>query len=248
MNHHYSTTWMTLCVVVMGLGMNACQSRHALTQTIYESPSRFVRLEVDHTVGGGHSHPANVTTAEMAAILGGVIIDEPVKLIPSLPLFGKEEEPPRHPAFTAAEISFFAPLLTQGLKTATPEQVVTFYQSVQQTAIIRKVTSGGIFLDGDELHIIVSNYRSPTHYTSDLGMADTHDDRMMPLRSITPLRAKLDFDPATALVPPQNGTLFSRLFRPDRPELIVRLSQVRAGLLEKSRAPANTGQPPAGKP
>jgi hypothetical protein len=79
-------------------------------------------------------------------------------------------------------------------------------------------------------------------------MADTHDDRMMPLRSITPLRAKLDFDPAAALVPPQNRTLFGRLFRPDRPELIVRLSQVRAGLLEKSRPPANTSQPPAQKP
>ncbi|CUQ66295.1 hypothetical protein [Candidatus Nitrospira inopinata] len=248
MNRHYSTTWMTLCVVVMGFGMNACQSRHALTQTIYESPSRFVRLEVDHTVGGGHSHPIDVTTAEMAAVLGGVIINEPVKLVPSLPFFGKDEEPPRHPAFTAAEISFFAPLLTQGLKTATPEQVVTFYQSVQQTAIIRKVTSGGIFLDGDELHIIISNYRSPTHYTSDLGMADTHDDRMMPLRSITPLRAKLDFEPAAALVPPQSGPFFSRLFRSDRPELVVRLSQVRAHLLQKSHSPATPSQPSTGKP
>ncbi len=248
MNHHYSTTWMALCVVALGFGMNACQSRHTLTQTIYESPSRFVRLEVDHTVGGGHAHPADVTTAEVAAVLGGIIINEPVKLIPSLPFFGKDEEPPRHPAFTAAEIGFFAPLLTQGLKTASPEQVVTFYQSVQQTAVIRRVTSGGVFLDGDELHIIVSNYRSQTHYSSDPGTADTHDDRFMPLRSITPLRAKLDFEPAAALVPPQNGTLFSRLFRPDRPELIVRLSQVRAGLLEKSRSPANTSRPPAGQP
>ncbi|MCP9456764.1 MAG: hypothetical protein NNA18_11740 [Nitrospira sp.] len=248
MNQHDSTTWMTLCVVVMGFVISACQSQHALTQTIYESPSRFVRLEADHTVGGGHSHPADVTTAEVAAVLGGIIINEPVKLIPSLPFFGKDEEPPRHPAFTTAEIGFFAPLLTQGLKMATPDQVVTFYQSVQQTAVIRRVTSGGVFLDGDELHIIVSNYRSPTHYSSDPGTADTHDDRLMPLRSITPLQPKLDFEPATALVPPQVGTFFSRLFRPDRPELIVRLSQVRAGLPEKSHPPAHTSQPPAGKP
>lgn len=231
--HYYSTTWMALCVVALGFGMTACQSRHTLTQTIYESPSRFVRLEVDHPVGGGHSHPANVTTAEMAAVLGGIIINEPVKLVPSLPFFGKDEEPPRHPAFTAAEIGFFAPLLTQGLKTASSEQVVTFYQSVQQTAVIRRVTSGGVFLDGDELHIIVSNYRSQTHYSSDPGTADTHDDRFMPLRSITPVQAKLDFEPAAALVPSQNGPFFSRLFRPDRSELVIQLNRLRGHLPSK---------------
>ncbi|MCP9471020.1 MAG: hypothetical protein NNA31_13605 [Nitrospira sp.] len=240
--------WVPLYGIALGLGLVSCQSPQMLTQTIYESPSRFVRLEVDHTVGGGHSHPADLTTVEMAAVLRGIIINEPVKLIPSLPFFPKDEEPPRHPAFTSAEVIFFAPLLVQALKTATPDQVVTFYQSVHQTAIIRRITSGGLFLDGDELHIIVSNYRSPTHYSSDLGMADTHDDRLMPLRSITPLRAKLDFEPAAALVPPQSGSFFSRLFRSDRPELVVRLSQVRAHLLEKNREPATPNPLPSAQP
>jgi hypothetical protein len=240
--------WASLGGVALVFGLLACQGRQVPPQTIYESPSRFVRLEIDHTVGGGHSHPADLTTVEMAAVLQGLIINEPVMLIPSLPFFPKDKEPPRHPAFTSAEIIFFAPLLVQALKTATPDQIVTFYQSTPHTAIIRRVTSGGIFLDGDDLHIIISNYRSPTHYASDLGMADTHDDRLMPLRSITPVRVKLDFEPATALVPLQSGSFFSRLFQPDRPELVVRLSQVRAHLLEKNRATTVPNAPPSNRP
>lgn len=234
--------------IILSLSLVSCQNPQLLSQTIYESPSRFVRLEIDHTVGGGHSHPADLTTVEMAAILRGIIINEPTKLIPALPFFTSDEESPRHPAFTSAEIIFFAPLLVQALKTATPDQVVTFYQSVHQTAIIRRITSGGLFLDGDQLHIIISNYRSPTHYSSDLGMADTHDERLMPLRSITPLRAKLDFDPPTALVPSPGGSFFSRLFRSDRPELVIQLSQIRAHLLEKNREPAPLNPLPSSQP
>ncbi|MCP9438647.1 MAG: hypothetical protein NNA20_03520 [Nitrospira sp.] len=222
--------------VALGLGLTACQTQHTITQAIYESPTRFVRLEIDHTVGGDHSHPAYVTTDEMAAILGGLVINEPSKLIPSIPFFSeKDKEPPRHLAFTASEIGFFAPLLVQALKAASPEQVITFYQATQQTTVIRRVTSGGMFVKGDTLHLIISNYRAETHYSPDPGTADTYDDRLMPLRSISPLRVKLDFEPASALVQPPSDTWFGWLFRPNRPELIINLNQIRSLLSNQSR-------------
>ena len=40
-----------------------------------------------------------------------------------------------HPAFTDREVAFFAPLLTLGLSKATPEEVVTFYQTRNLSAL-----------------------------------------------------------------------------------------------------------------
>lgn len=204
---------------ILLLGLTSCQNRFP-TVAVYDDPTRFVRLEIDHTVGGNHSHPANITTDEMTAVLSGVMFDEPTRLIPSLPFTSKDEEPPRHPAFNAADINFFAPLLSKGLGTATPAEIVTFYQATQQTAIVRKVTSGGVFIDGDELHLILGNYRSPTNYAPDPGIGATADGRSTPLQPIAPQDTKLDFEPTTAVAPSREGFL-SRLFRPERREIVV---------------------------
>lgn len=204
---------------MMLLGLTTCQNRLP-TVTVYDDPTRFVRLEIDHTVGGNHSHPANITTDEMTAVLSSVMIDEPTRLIQSLPFTSKDEEPPRHPAFNAAEINFFAPLLSKGLGTATPAEIVTFYQATQQTSIVRNITSGGAFIDGDELHLILGNYRSPTNYAPDPGIAATIDGRSTPLQPIAPQDTRLDFEPTTAVAPSREGFL-SRLFRPERREIVV---------------------------
>jgi hypothetical protein len=219
--------------IALMLGLVACQGPYIHTRTIYDSPLQFVRLEVDHTVGGGHSHPADITPSEMTTVLSGIMINEPSRLMPSLPFSGKNENPPRHPAFSATEIRFLAPLLARGLGTATPEEVVTFYLATQQTAIIKKVTSGGLFVNGDELHIILSNYRSPTHYAPDPGTSETYD-RLTPLRSIAPQETKLDFEPATAMALPRTGFL-NGLFRPDRRKIIVLFKRLRPGTADIDR-------------
>ncbi len=221
--------------IVPMLTLSACQKQY-VTQTIYESSTQFVRLEVDHTMGGEHSHPADISTAEMTAVLSGIMIEEPTRLMPSLPFFSKDEEPPRHPAFNPTEIRLLAPLLVKGLRLATPEEVVTFYHATQKTAIIRNVTSGGIFANGDELHIILSNYRSPTHYSSDPGTSDTYDYRLTPLRPIAPQQTKLDFEPKTAIAPSRKGIL-STLFRPDRREIIVLFKRLRPETTDTERTP-----------
>ncbi|MDZ4732442.1 MAG: hypothetical protein SGJ16_02510 [Nitrospirota bacterium] len=212
------------CGIALLLGLAACQNRAFQTLIIYDSPSRFVRLQMDPTVGTnrGHSHPARVTTDEMAAILSGLMIEEPAHLISFLV---KEQELPRHPAFNATEIGFLAPLLAKGLGLATSEEVVTFYQTRQETAIVRKVTSGGLFIDGEELHIVLSNYRSPTHYASDPGVGDTFDDRLTPMRSIAPQEAKLDFEPISAVAPSRESRLTS-LLTAARREVVVLFRQL----------------------
>jgi hypothetical protein len=168
----------------------------------------------------------------MTAVLAGMIIDEPRRFIP----FRKDEEPPRHPVFKAAEIDFFAPLLAKGLGTATPEEIVTFYQATQQTAIVENVTSGGMFIDGDKLHVILGNYRSPTRYAPDPGIGATADGRSTPLQPIAPQETKLDFEPRTAIVSPRKG-FWSTLFRPERREIIVLFKMLTGTTSDMGRNP-----------
>lgn len=221
---------LVLSSIALLLSLPACQSRQFPTVTVYESPASFVRLEADPMVqrDAGHSHPVTVTAEQMAVVLSGLMIEEPSRLLSFL---DTNKEPRRHPAFNEAEIRFFAPLLAKGLGMATAEEVVTFYQTHQDTAIIRKVTSGGMFVDGEELHVVLSNYRSPTHSASDPGVDDTLDDRLTPMRRMAPQEASLYFEPSDAIAPSQTSFL-SSLFSAERREVVVlykRLAPAKAG-------------------
>lgn len=210
-----------LLSIVLLFPLAACQTQPVHTAVIHDDPSRFVRLEVDRVVGDTHSHPVDITTDDMIAVLSGVMIEELPMFMTPTSLLTKDKEPQRHPAFNAAEISFYAPLIAKALGRAKAEEVVTFGQTSQMTATVSKVTSGGVFVDGDELHLILSNYRSETNYSPDPGISGTTlDGRSTPLRSIAPQRTTLYFEPTTAVAPSREGML-SKLFQPDRREIVI---------------------------
>lgn len=199
----------------------ACQNRPFQTVAIYDDPSRFVQLEIDPVIGGSHSHPIDIRTDDMIAVLAGVMIEEAPGIMTPTSLLAKDKEPRRHPAFSETDIRLFAPQITHGLRKASPDEIVTFGQTNQITAITSIVTSGGVFVDGDNLHLILSNYRSETNYAPDPGISGTTlDARSFPLRPIAPQRTRLYFEPTTALAPSREGIL-SSLLRPDRRELVV---------------------------
>ncbi len=220
-----NTLLIVLLKVALLLGITACQTRPIPAIAIYEDQTRFVRLEQDPTMGESHSHPANITPDEMAAVLSGVIIEEPTSLMQSLPFLSKDEEP-RHPAFSATEIEFLSPLLAKGLEAAKPEEVVTFYLIVQQPGTDEHVTSGGVFINGDELHFILGNYRSPARYPPDAETMRYVDGRSTPLQPIVPQETKLDFQPARAVIPLRQGVL-KNPFRPNRREIVVLFKTLR---------------------
>lgn len=210
-----------LSTAALFFSLAACQTRPVQTATIYDDPSRFVRLEVDSLAGSGHAHPVGITADEMIAVLSGVMIEEQPMFMTPTSLLTKDKEPRQHPAFNAEEISFFAPLLAKGLGSAKSEEVVTFGQTSQMTASTSKVTSGGVFIDGDELHLMLSNYRSETNYAPDPGISGTTlDGHSSPLRSIAPQRTKLYFEPRSAVAASRDGIL-SSLLRPDRREIVI---------------------------
>jgi hypothetical protein len=171
----------------------ACSPSHLVTYTVFETPTRFVRLAVDRTVSleSRFSHPVAIPPDNMSTFLAGLMIIEPPSLIP-WPF--QEERPSRHPLFSAEAIRFWVPLLTRALDVATPEELVTFYQAHVISPVSREVTSGGLFVTEDHLHFILSNYRAPIPFMADFGMADTHDDRRNPLRPMAPQQIQLQFE------------------------------------------------------
>ena len=204
---------------ILGLALLAsgCGSVQFSTLTIYETPSTYVRLEVDRTFGKNHSHPSPLTPEQLGAALRGIVIEERLARIPYV---DDTSLPRRHPVFTDEEAALFSTLAAIALKSATPEELVTFYRSIPPTGIRREVTSGGLFVDNDELHLVIANYRSPTHYMPDPQMADTPDDRRVPMESIAPQRGPLDFEPKEARLQPSTNA-FGKLVQWDRRELIV---------------------------
>jgi hypothetical protein len=219
-----------ICLVFLafvGAGLiGACSPRQFTTMTIFDTPDAYVRLEFDRTVKKGeeHSHPISLTPQQIAAVLGGVRIHEPIALVRG-DILGQNPVPRVHPAFTEKDITLFAPLLVLALSRATPEEVVTFYQTRNVSALTREVTSGGLFVQGDELHLILANYRSHTRSMADFGSAETTDDRLTPLQSLAPQEGRLDFDPESAKGERLVGGL-GKILQWDRRELAVRYKQL----------------------
>lgn len=218
------------CLVLLALAgtglIGACSPRQFTTVTIYDKPDAYVRLEFDRTVKKGteHSHPVSLKPEQIAAVLAGVRIHEPIALVRG-DILQRDSVPPIHPAFTGKDIAFFSPLLAMALSKATSEEVVTFYQTRPISAITREVTSGGLFVQGDELHLILANYRSHTRYMADMGVAETQDDRLTPMQSLAPQSGRLNFEPDSAKRERSVGVL-SKLFQTDHRELTVLYKQL----------------------
>ena len=224
----------SLCLALSWLLAFGCAPAQFTTMTIFDTPTAFVRLEAESVdPERGHTHPISLTPEQMAVVLSGITVEEPWA---KLPIYDDTSQPHRHPAFTEKEVMFFSPLLAVALSKATPEEVVTFYQSRYLSGTSREVTSGGLFVQGEELHIILANYRSPTHYSADIGVADTTDERLVPLRAIAPQRGKLDFEPhAVKREASANG--FAGWFQHDRREVIVLYKFLPAGAPEQRPHP-----------
>lgn len=200
------------------LALMGCAPSQFTTLTIYESPQSFVRLEIDRDrdQDTGHRHPADISPELMGTVLNGLIFEEPMA---KLPFYDDLSQPRRHPALTASEVTLFAPLLATALKKAGPDEIVTFYHATARSTTQRLVTSGGIFVEQDQLHIVLANYRSPTNFSADSGVVDTTDERLTPLRALAPQRGRLAFDPASAVEEPDEG--LAAWFQPKRKEIVI---------------------------
>jgi hypothetical protein len=167
-------------------------------RTSYQDPITSIRLYIDERAGAGHTHPGQVPSDEMARVLSGIRVVPRSGYISSL-ITG---QPQASPAFSSSEIQILAPRLSRALAEATPQEFATFYRRFTDASIGLGITSGGMFVQGSHLFVILANYRNLPTEGMNQNMVTDFDPIDSPLIPISRTSFRVEFTPSTAIVPP----------------------------------------------
>lgn len=209
-----------------------CAVPYVPSRTVYEDPTNFVRVELDPNVlpdkpDTRHTHPADVGTELMTDVLKGITVRDH-KTFVQVWFAG---EAPRELAFRDEEIAFLALQLSVALSKASPDERATFYLSYPQTSVKREITSGGVYVMGDELHFALSNRRE-IYGIPAYGMVY---DRRYPVLPVSPKDFDVFFEPEHAVIL-KTFSLWARMWGLDRDEIVIDLKK-----LPSARATASAG-------
>lgn len=163
---------------------------------IHEEKPLSVWLQFDSSNGSGHSHPATLSQEQILAALRGI----GVRHRNTLTGFGVLSDEDSSPAFTPAEATLLAPYLREALAKASPKDMATFYALSRDFNKGELVTSGGMFVRGRHLYVIVANART-SPYSNQYENAHSVDTRDRPLIPIARYRFSATFSPEHAWVP-----------------------------------------------
>ena len=198
--------WMVALMFVGSL-LGGCETPQVFTVMVYEDPNRQVRLQTFPGVneGKGFAHPAFLKEEEVKKVLQGIYVEIENATL-SLPFMGSSSSSERRRALSNTEIEFFAPLIVKGLTQATPEEVVTFFETAEISDLQEITTSGGIFLEGEVFYVLISNYSMKTQIWQD----NVHYHapyRLRPLEPIDQQPGRLVFEPSNFMVEVKRGFL-----------------------------------------
>ena len=87
----------------------------------------------------------------------------------------------------------------KGLAQATPEERITFYENAEVSDFYALTTSGGVYVKGEEIHFLISNFNVQTRIWQDNEQykAPYH---LRPMEPIDPEPGRLLFDPPNLMV------------------------------------------------
>jgi len=153
--------WRIISALALGFLCQSCaQPSPVVSKSPQEDPTRFVRVEARY----GHANPAGLTRfnhplvelsdKEWTRILENVW----VRHDPGVIALSAHQVPPI-PAFTTDEIAFLSKRLGKAFTRAHPDEWVVFGLSRARSEDITEVTTGGWFVEGERLHLMLANYR-----------------------------------------------------------------------------------------
>lgn len=124
-----------------------------------EEAARFVRLQPvseDSYAASARpfTHPFVLPPEEWTALLGTLQIQRQAEGF----LF-RDPPGPVLPAFTPEEISYLSVALSQAFAQAQPHEMVVFGLSQLNAYQMTEITTGGWFVDGPSVHVVLANYR-----------------------------------------------------------------------------------------
>ena len=172
-SHSCSLLLALLCVVG-----TACSTTAPTGKILFEDPRGSVSLQTISNPSIQTSHPINLEPALLAQLLTGLEIDDGgvgahhVKSMQSS-ITGAVTI---SPLFSEDQVRFLAPLLAEGLRTATPNQsieyrVVTTHEGSNRfESSTTETTTGSLYVYGQQLYVILSQYRyNPMRTNLDMG-------------------------------------------------------------------------------
>jgi hypothetical protein len=176
--------------LLAGVSLLACFGCAAptITSRIVDSrASGFIRLDTfaDTRTAGDlrYDHPADWSEAELTTILSRLLVRERVGLL--------DQQPSPQPLFSSNEIRQLVPGLQRAFVMAKPSEWVAFYSTLP-AGDLQEFTSGGLFLKGNRLHVVVANHREQ----APSGREGLDAIRAIPLRPLGGRGFTVSFDPA----------------------------------------------------
>ncbi|MGH7232017.1 MAG: hypothetical protein ACREJU_11765 [Nitrospiraceae bacterium] len=202
---------------------------------VYQDPITLVKLQFDRHANGGHTHPVKISHEQMTRVLSGIRVKAREGMIPSV-IMGRGDW---NPAFSAIEIQTLTPQLTQALELAKPEELATFYRRISDASVGLAVTSGGLFVEGNQLFFILANNRTLPSEALNQNMIYEIDPIDSPLLPINRARTgfKVSFSPSAAIVPPDAHPRWQYI---DEGRIVV---IDLGGLAREATPPASAAQP-----
>ncbi len=202
--------------------VSGCAIPHVPSRAVYEDPVNYVRLEQDPAVleewpVSHHAHPITILPEKLRSILSGLKIREhrgaPQRWI--------QGEAPLVQAFTDDELALLSVRISEALADAKFNERVTFYMSQPQTFARRIITTGGLYVHGTELHLILGNWRI-IYGIPAYGMIY---DQRYPMRPTAAKGFDLLFEPADAVIPTKSSML-DEILANAKDELIIDLNKL----------------------
>lgn len=166
-------------------------------RAVYQDSATAVRIQKDSKAGQDHSHPAEVSSDVIRRVLSGVRIQSRKSFVPSI-LTG---DAPLGEAFSKEEQTVLAPHLSRALAEAKPDELVTFYRRVSTSAVGLAITSGGLFVHGSHLYVILANDRTLPSEGMSQSVVSEIDPIENPLLPISRTSFRVAFEPAVSIVP-----------------------------------------------
>ncbi|HKW85977.1 MAG TPA: SHOCT domain-containing protein [Nitrospiraceae bacterium] len=123
-----------------------------------ENQDRIVRLQPRNMVSAQESpqftHPFNLSREDWTLILKNIRVQKHNEVFLFFTTKG-----PVEPAFTDDEIDFLSVTLNRVFAQARPDERVVFALSRHRSSDLTEITSGGWFVEGPSLHLVLANYR-----------------------------------------------------------------------------------------
>ena len=145
----------SLLLALLSVLLLSCSAPSLLSRVVGQDSASFVRLDSFQNTSRSsipYDHPARWSGEDLAAVLGRLLLEDRVGIM-------DKARPPR-PVFSSDDLAFLVPASREAFDQATPREWVAFALSTSLSSG-STITSGGMFVVGGRLHIVLANHHAP---------------------------------------------------------------------------------------